>query len=69
MYMYIIIYIAFENLWRGPNWRRCPARSTEHICCRSQGSENGKNKYICGDKISVADIVALCELEQPSMAG
>jgi len=31
--------------------------------------ENGQKKYICGDKISVADIVACCELEQPSMAG
>ena len=44
-YIYIIIYIALENPWWGPNWRRCPARSTEHICCRSQGWENGKNKY------------------------
>ena len=26
-------------------------------------------EYICGDKISVADIVACCELEQSSMAG
>ena len=31
--------------------------------------ENGKKKFICGDKISVADIVACCELEQPKMAG
>ena len=31
--------------------------------------QNGKKKYLCGDKISVADIAALCELEQPSMAG
>lgn len=31
--------------------------------------ENGKKKYLCGDKISVADIVACCELEQPIMAG
>merc|ERR1719166_420363 len=32
--------------------------------------EKGKNKYITGsDKISVADIWACCELEQPSMAG
>ena len=31
--------------------------------------ENGNKKYLCGDKISVADIVALCELEQPSIAG
>ena len=31
--------------------------------------ENGKNQYILGDKISVADIVAVCELEQPLMAG
>ena len=31
--------------------------------------DNGQKKYICGDKISVADIVACCELEQPSMAG
>ena len=30
---------------------------------------NGKKKYLCGDKISVADIVAVCELEQPLMAG
>lgn len=31
--------------------------------------KDGSNKYLCGDKISVADILALCELEQPSMAG
>ena len=31
--------------------------------------DNGQKKYICGDKISVADIVACCELEQSSMAG
>ena len=32
--------------------------------------EKGKNKYITGsDKISVADIQACCELEQPSLAG
>jgi glutathione S-transferase len=31
--------------------------------------EDGKKKYIGGDKISVADIVACCELEQPSVAG
>ena len=31
---------------------------------------DGKNKYIAGgDKISVADIMACCELEQPAMAG
>ena len=30
----------------------------------------GKNKYIAGgDKISVADIQACCELEQPGAAG
>ena len=31
--------------------------------------ENGHKKYLGGDKISVADIIAVCELEQPSMAG
>ena len=31
--------------------------------------ENGQKKYLCGEKISVADIVACCELEQPLMAG
>lgn len=25
-----------------------------------------KNKYICGDEISIADILAASELEQPS---
>ena len=30
---------------------------------------NGTKKYLCGDQISVADIVAVCELEQPLMAG
>ena len=30
---------------------------------------NGKKNYLCGDKISVADIAAVCELEQPLMAG
>merc|ERR1719297_313050 len=30
---------------------------------------NGDKKYLAGDKISVADILAACELEQPSMAG
>eukprot|EP00092_Neocalanus_flemingeri_P034310 GFUD01037313.1.p1 GENE.GFUD01037313.1~~GFUD01037313.1.p1 ORF type:complete len:239 (+),score=80.54 GFUD01037313.1:147-863(+) len=29
----------------------------------------GKNNYVVGDKISVADILAACEMEQPSMAG
>ena len=32
--------------------------------------DGGKNKYIAGgDKISVADIQACCELEQPGAAG
>ena len=31
--------------------------------------EKGKKNYLCGDNISVADIIAVCELEQPSMAG
>ena len=32
--------------------------------------KDGKNKYIAGgDKISVADILVCCELEQPAMAG
>ena len=31
--------------------------------------ENGKKNYLCGEKVSVADIVAVCELEQPLMAG
>ena len=32
--------------------------------------KNGQKKYLCGgNKISVADIVACCELEQPLMAG
>ena len=26
-------------------------------------------RYVGGDRISVADILAVCELEQPSMAG
>lgn len=30
---------------------------------------NGEKKYVAGDRISVADILAACELEQPSMAG
>ena len=29
----------------------------------------GKKKYVVGDKISVADILAVCEMEQPTMAG
>lgn len=29
--------------------------------------DGGKNKFIAGDKISVADILACCELEQPGM--
>ena len=29
----------------------------------------GEKGYVAGDKISVADIMAVCELEQPSMAG
>ena len=29
----------------------------------------GRKKYVAGDMISVADILAVCELEQPSMAG
>ena len=31
--------------------------------------ENGAKKYLCGEQISVADIMACCELEQPSIAG
>ena len=31
--------------------------------------DNGNKKFILGDKISVADIFACCELEQPRIAG
>lgn len=31
--------------------------------------KNGSKKYICNDQLSIADIVACCELEQPKMAG
>ena len=31
--------------------------------------DNGKKKFLCGDQISVADVFACCELEQPSLAG
>jgi len=31
--------------------------------------QGGKKKYIAGDQISVADIMACCEMEQPAMAG
>jgi len=31
--------------------------------------KDGSKPYIAGDRISVADILAACELEQPSMAG
>jgi len=31
--------------------------------------QGGNKKYIAGDKISVADILACCEMEQPVMAG
>jgi len=30
---------------------------------------NGEKRYVAGDTISVADILAACEMEQPSMAG
>jgi len=29
----------------------------------------GEKPFLCGDKISAADILAACEMEQPSMAG
>ena len=29
--------------------------------------DGGKKNYVVGDKISVADILAVCELEQPSL--
>ncbi|KAK9506839.1 hypothetical protein O3M35_008701 [Rhynocoris fuscipes] len=28
-----------------------------------------KNKFICGDEITIADILAACEIEQPRLAG
>ena len=31
--------------------------------------DEGRKKYLVGDKISVADIMACCELEQPAVAG
>ena len=31
--------------------------------------DNGNKKFLCGDKISVADVFAACELEQPAIAG
>lgn len=31
--------------------------------------KDGKNKFICGDDITIADLLACCELEQPGMAG
>ena len=31
--------------------------------------KNGEKDFIAGGKISVADILAACEMEQPGMAG
>jgi hypothetical protein len=31
--------------------------------------KGGEKPFLTGDQISVADILAACELEQPSMAG
>jgi len=31
--------------------------------------DGDKKKFICGDNITIADILACCELEQPGMAG
>ena len=31
--------------------------------------EGGKKKFLCGDQISVADVFACCEMEQPAIAG
>ena len=31
--------------------------------------DGGKKKFITGDKVSVADIMACCEMEQPSITG
>ena len=35
----------------------------------TEASHHANFRYLVGDRISVADILAACELEQPSMAG
>jgi len=34
----------------------------EHIWLK-----DGKNKFICGNEITIADLLACCELEQPGL--
>ena len=55
------------NMKRVANFQRGMEKVLDEI--ETIWLQNGKKKYLCGDKISVADIAALCELEQPSMAG
>lgn len=70
----------FQEVWLYPIQKReasNPATAAKHLKIVNEfldkfenvWLENGNKDFLCGDQISVADIMACCELEQPSVAG
>jgi len=70
----------FQHKWLRPMMFKRPVNE-KSVKTFQEGMENclheiehiwlndGKNKFICGDNITIADLLACCELEQPGMAG
>ncbi|XP_073985763.1 glutathione S-transferase theta-1-like [Rhodnius prolixus] len=69
--------LYFRTLWleplatgKTPDIRDIQRCKTQMVtACDSIENHWLKNKYICGDEISIADILAASELEQPRLAG